>query len=151
MNAAGKTLSFGEQKWIEQRIQELKDARGGKELIQGVNFESPNKKMVDREIAKFESVLATQGIHPVSDSEKVEKEKEKKLLEEDLRKGMPRWDVYAGSVPKDGARHDKIVNWISDSNNDPVRQQKIRRWKTLARQLDPDHPKASHVMNLFPA
>lgn len=150
MNTSGKTLSYGEQKALESKIQELKDAKGGKEVVQGVNIGAPNVQVLDRQVKRLEAVLSSQGVGEISDKEREKYVLEEKALKEDLRKGMPTWTQYANSRPKDGPRHDRIVEWIGRSNKDPVRQQKIRRWKTLARHLNPFDPKASHTNRLFP-
>lgn len=150
MNPTGRTLSYGEEVDLKRRIQDHKDSLGGKELMQGVNLSAPNVANAKKEIKKLETILNSQGIGEISDKERAEIEKEERLLREDLQKGMPSWDTYQGSRPQHGPRHDKLVDWIVRTNADPVRQQKIRRWKTLRRHLDPHNPKASHVMYLFP-
>lgn len=149
MNPAGRTLSYGEQVDLERRIQDTKDSLNGKELMQGVNVNAPNFKLARKKLEQLESILSSQGVGEVSGPEREKIEKEERLLREDLQKDMPSWETYVGSRPKDGPRHDKIVTWINQSNSDPVRQQKIRRWKSLRRYLDPHNPKASHVNNLF--
>jgi hypothetical protein len=150
MNVTGKTLTYGAQKDLERRIDDLKDALGGKEVVQGVNVTSPNIALAKKRINQLEGLLSSQGVGKISDKEREDAEKECKLLETDLRKGMPTWDQYVGSRPKDGPRHDKMVDWITQTNADPLRQQKIQRWKSLRRHLYPENPKASHVMYLFP-
>lgn len=150
MNPAGRTLSYGEQKNLEAKIQEIEDALGGKELVQGVNMNTPNRQKNLMELKRLKSILSSQGVHEVSDKERSAYEKEEEILRENLRKGMPSWDKYVGSRPKDGPRHDKVVDWIVRSDADPARQQMIKRWKTLRRHLDPSNPKAAHVMHLFP-
>lgn len=150
MNPAGRTLSYGEQKNLEAKIQEIEDALGSKELVQGVNMNTPNRQKNVQELKRLKGILASQGVSQVSDKEKKDYEKEEELLRQDLQKGMPSWDKYQGSRPKDGPRHDKVVDWVVRSNEDIVRQQKIRRWKTLRRHIDPSNPKAAHVMHLFP-
>lgn len=150
MNSAGRTLSYGEQKALEFRIQDLKDAQGGKELAQGVNMTSPNAAKNRAELKRLEGILSSQGVGKISDKELAEVEKEEKILREDLQKGMPTWDRFAQSRPKDGPRHDKLVEWISISDADPIRSQKVRRWKNLRRHINPYDPKFSHVNKLFP-
>ncbi len=150
MNPAGRTLSFGEQKALEARIQDLKDAQGGKELVQGVTMTSPNAAKNRAEIKRLEGILASQGVGKVSDKELADLEKEEKILRAELQKGMPTWDRFAQSRPKDGPRHDKMVEWIVTSDADPMRSQMIRRWKNLRRHMNPHDPKFSHVNKLFP-
>lgn len=150
MNSAGKTLSYGEQKALVDKIQDLKDASGGKELVQGVNMSSPNVQKNRQELRRLEGILSSQGIFEISAKERTAIEAEEKLLREDLQKGMPSWDRYVASRPKDGPRHDKMVSWITQTDGDPIRSQKVRRWKTLRRYLFPLDPKASHTMHLFP-
>lgn len=150
MNPVGRKLSYGEQKNLEAKIQELEDAQGGKELVQGVNMSSPNIQKNRREIQRLRSILATRGVGEVSAKEKSDAEKEEAILREKLQKGMPSWDRYQQSRPKDGPRHDKIVNWIVEADADVNRRQMIDRWKTLRRIINPHDPKAAHVNNLFP-
>lgn len=149
-NPSGRTLSYGEQKSLESKIQDHKDALGGKEVLQGLNVNSPNVVVSRREIKRLEGILSSQGIGEISEEERGKIAVELKALTADLQKGMPSWDRYISSRPKDGPRHDRMINWINTTNADPVRQQKIKRWKTLRRYLDPHNPKASHVMHLFP-
>lgn len=150
MNPAGKTLSYGEQKALEARIQDLKDAQGGKELVQGVSMSSPNAAKNRAELQRLQNILNSQGVSQLSKKELDEAQKEEKILLEDLRIGMPRWDQYVNSRPKDGPRHDKIVEWIVENDADPIRQQKVRRWKSLRRHINPNDPKFSHTNRLFP-
>jgi hypothetical protein len=150
MNPAGKTLSYGEEKALRERIQDLKDAQGGKELVQGVNMSSPNLARNRAELQRLQNILNSQGVSQLSKKELDEAEKEEKVLRDDLQKGMPSWDRYVQSRPKDGPRHDKIVEWIVDSDADPIRQQKVKRWKSLRRHINPNDPKFSHTNRLFP-
>jgi hypothetical protein len=155
MNTAGRTLSYGEQKDLERRIQDLHDAAGGKELVQGVNITAPNKEMMNRQLKHLQNTLASQGVGEVAEKERVEMEKECRMIEDKIRTGfpgrpMPTWSAFVSSRPKDGPRHDKIVAWDLWFNNDPTVQQLVRRWKTLRRHLDPHDPKASHVSHLHP-
>lgn len=156
MNAAGRTLSYGEQQDLERRIQELKDTVGGKELVQGVNLSVPNKEIIGRRLKQMQTTLASQGVGQISDKDRADMEKECLMIKDKLQTGfpgkqMPSWDVYVGSRPKDGPRHDRLVSWILWFNSDSTVQQLVRRWKNLRRHLDPQDPKASHISNLFPA
>lgn len=151
----GRVLNYGEQKNIEGKLQELKDSRNEKEVIQGVNLKIANKNaaaLVDRRIKNLEGILSSQGVGAaLSGKEKEDAEKECRLLEEKLHKDMPTWGQFVGSRPKDGPNHDKIVNWIIESEADPERRQLKQRWKNLRRQLYPNNPKAAHDMYLYPS
>lgn len=149
MNPAGRTLSYGEEKDLDKRIQDVRDSLGGKEVMQGVNMNAPNVQLARKKLQQLEAIKTSQGVGELSDKEKTKIEEEEKLLREDLQKGMPSWDEYERSRPKDGPRHHRLVDWIVRSDADPVRQQKIRRWKTLRRYLDPHNSRAAHTENLF--
>lgn len=157
MNSVGRTLNYGEEKFIKQKIQDLEDTIQGRELVgtQGVHLTANNIVKVRRQVDELKTVLKTQGVREISEKERVEMEKECRMIEEKIRNGfpgyaMPSWDRYVGSRPKDGPRHDRLVDWCTWFNSNSVVQNLVKRWKSLRRHLDPMNPKSSHVMYLFP-
>lgn len=147
---SAKVLTAQEEKNIDQRIEALKNVRDEKEVIQGVNFESPDQAAVEQQIAELEKIKQTHGVPQLSAVERQRAVKEIELLEADLRKDMPTWDEYVGLTPKHGARYTKLVRKIVEWEKNPIRRQKVQRWKTLRRLIEPEDPLAASTMYLFP-
>lgn len=143
-------LSANAEKAIEQKIEQLKELRDEKEIVQGVNFEAKDPKAIERKIAELEKVKREQGVPQISSKERDRAVAEIKLLQDDLRQDMPTWDEYVGLTPKAGARYTSLVQKIVKWEQDPIRKQKVQRWKTLRRILEPDNPMASSMTYLFP-
>lgn len=156
MNTTGRTLNYGEEQSIKERIQDIDDALLGREhpSAQGVNFSSPNAGLARRKKQELESILKSQGVRDISAKEHDEMEKECRMIEEKIQTfpnhKMPTWDQYIGSNPKGGFRHDKLVEWCGWFNSNPQIRQLVQRWKSLKRHLEPHDPRASHMNRLFP-
>lgn len=147
---SSKILSPGEEKAIDKKINELKDIRDGVELMQGVNYETKDKAGVIKEIGKLESERSSHSLLELSDTDRIRALKELKVLQDDLQKGMPTWDQYVSLTPKHGPRYTALVRQIVLWESDPIRRQKVQRWKTLRRLVDPQDEQAANVMYLFP-
>lgn len=144
-----KVLSPGEEKAIDSTLEDLKNVRDGVEIMQGVNFESRSQDQVDKKIADLERVKRNFGLPELSQNDKMRAERELELLTADLQKDMPSWGEYYSSRPQDGARHTFMVHKIVKWDADPIRRQKVQRWKILRRMVHRDDPQASNVMYLF--
>lgn len=147
---SAKILSANEEKAINEKIGQLREIQNEKEVVQGVNFESSDPKAIDAKIAELEKIKREQGVPALSGKEKDRVVSELAMLEQDLQKDMPTWDEYVGLTPKAGPRYTSLVRKIYNWEKDPVRRQKIQRWKTLRRVLTPDDPTAASTMYLFP-
>lgn len=147
---SAKVLSSQEEKNIDQRIDSLKEIREGKEVVQGLNYEIKDTAAIDQRIAELERVKSMHGAPEISPKERDRAVAELKLLEEDLRKDMPTWDEYVSLTPKSGSRYTRLVQKIFKWETNPVRRQKIQRWKTLRRLLDREDPTAASTVHLFP-
>jgi hypothetical protein len=142
-------LSLKEEDVLRKRLSMLKDIKDGKEIVQGVTYESKDPKKLDDDIAAIEHELSLRSVRPAVGNERQEVLREIRIVEEDLRKGMPSWEQYANTKRRDGMPYIKIVNWIKKSETDPVRKAKIKRWKFLRRRLDPKDPFIADTMHLF--
>ena len=147
---ASKILTPAEEKELDKTIGDLKDIRDNKELAQGINFEVKDKASLDKKISNLEKIRQENSLPRLdkSDIEKVQREFD--LLQSDLRRGMPTWSEYEGMRPHHGARFAALVKQIVKWEEDPIRRQKIARWKTLRRLLNPDDADAGNTMYLFP-
>lgn len=147
---SAKILTHKEEQNIDKEIKNLEDIRDEVEVTQGVNFEARNKGLIESKIRDLRAVKSNHAIPRLSDKERTQAEQECKILEADLQRDMPTWQVYAGSTPRDGARHTALVTKIYNWEHDPVRRQKVMRWKRLRRMIDPENPKSDSTMYLFP-
>lgn len=147
---SAKVLTPQEERSIDQNIASLTELKDEKEIVQGVNYEAKDVESIDRRIKELQRLKQMHGVPIISPKERERVQKELTLLEDDLRKDMPSWEVYVGLTPKDGARYTSLVRKIVKWESDPVRRQKVQRWKTLRRLLEPEDPTASSTMYLFP-
>ncbi len=147
---SAKVLSGNEEKAINQRIDQLKEIVNEKEIVQGVNFEAQDVKPIEKQIADLEKIKREQGVPALSAKEKDRVFNEERMLREDLQKDMPTWDEYVGLTPKSGARYSTLVRKIYNWERDPVRRQKVQRWKMLRRMMEPEDPQFASTMYLFP-
>jgi len=147
-----KVLSVGEEKALNQTIDDLKKMRDGAELndMQGVNFEISDKASVQKKIDDLEKIRRNHSAQNYSSRDRQSIMAELNALTLELQEGMPTWTQYISSRPQHGPGHQKMVAWVLKTQADPIRQQKINRWKTLRRAAFPDDPQASNVMYLYP-
>ena len=147
---SAKTLSSNEERGINDRIKQLEEIKNEGEIVQGVNYESKDPKAIEAKIAELEKIKREQGAPPLSLKERDRVTHEIKMLTEDLQKDMPTWDDYVGLTPKSGSKYSSLVRKIYNWERDPVRRQKVQRWKMLRRALEPEDPTFSSTMHLFP-
>ncbi len=147
---SAKIHSFQEEKAINEQIDQLKEIADERELEQGIRLENRNPKAIDAKIAELEKLKRAHGVPQLSPVERSRALKEVEMLTEDLQKDMPTWDEYVSLTPKHGARYTALVRKIVSWENDPVRRQKVQRWKTLRRLIEPNDPMAASTMYLFP-
>lgn len=145
-----KIISHAEEKALDKQLEGLKDIRDEKELMQGVSYEARDRGAVEAKIKELEQIKATHGAPELSAVERDRAFKELKGLEDDLHQGMPTWDEYISLTPKHGARYTALVKKIVQWEGDAVRRQKIARWRTLRRVLDPNDDQADAMLYLFP-
>lgn len=147
---SAKILTHKEEQNIDKEIRTLEDIRDEVEVTQGVNFEARNKGLIEAKIRELQAAKSMHSVPRLSDKDRSHAEQECKVLEADLQRDMPSWQIYASSTPKDGARHTALVTKIYNWEHSPVRRQKVMRWKKLRRMIDPENPKADSTMYLFP-
>ena len=144
-----QSLSLKEEEILKKRRALLEDIRDGREIVQGVSYESKNPKQVEEEIEAITKELQFRSVKAAVGSDRQEVVKELKILEEDLRKQMPSWEIFVNTKKRDGTAFLKLRNWIMKNETDPVRRSKIKRWKFLRRRLDPTDPYIADTMFLF--
>jgi len=145
-----KILSPHEEKAIAENIEHLKEVRDEKEIVQGVTLENRDPAEIDRKIAELERIKRAHSAPILSPKERERAIREMDMLTDDLRRDMPTWDEYVGLTPKHGARYTSLVRKIVQWEADPVRRQKVERWKTLRRLIEPEDPQYSNTTYLFP-
>lgn len=144
-----QNLSLKEEEVLKKRKALLEDIRDGREIVQGVSYESKNPKQIEDEISAIDKELQFRSVKAAVGNERAEVVRELKILEEDLRKGMPSWDIFVNTKKRDGTSFLKLRNWIIKNETDPLRRSKIKRWKFLRRRLDPTDPYVADTMFLF--
>jgi hypothetical protein len=145
-----KSLSFAEEKALDEKISYLQDVKDGVELkdAQGVNHQVKDSKALDENLSRMKAIREAHGVQRVMGPERVELEKQEKLLREKLDPGMT-WHEYMNTKRSDGMRFIRLVEKIRKWNSDPIYQRDVKTWKSIRRRLDPDDANASNVMNLF--
>lgn len=144
-----QSLSLKEEEVLKKRLALLEDIRDGKEIVQGVSYESKNPKQLEDEMLAIKKELEFRSVKSATGTDRADVLRELKILEEDLRKGIPSWDVYVNTKRRDGISFLKLRNWIMKCETDPVRRSKVKRWKFLRRRLDPQDPFIADTMFLF--
>ena len=144
-----QNLSLKEEEVLKKRKALLEDIRDGREIVQGVSYESKNPKQIEDEISAIDKELQFRSVKAAVGNERAEVVRELKILEEDLRKGMPSWDTFVNTKKRDGTSFLKLRNWIIKNETDPLRRSKVKRWKFLRRRLDPTDPYVADTMFLF--
>jgi hypothetical protein len=143
-------LSMQEEQVMKKRLRLLEDMRDDVEIMQGVNYEAKDPAKLDAEIARLKQSLSTKSVQAATGAERDSVLREISSLEEDLKKGMPKWDIYANTRRRDGMAYVKLKNQIMKWESDPERKRKVARWKYLRRRLDPSDPDIANTMHLFP-
>jgi len=145
-----KTLSYKEEEVMRKRLRTLEDIRDGKEIVQGLNYESKSPAEVEKEIKSLRWLLDNKSVKEAVGSERDQIWKKIKVLEEDLRKDMPDWKTYVNTKRRDGMEYIHLKNLIIKWERDPVRKQKIKDWRRYKRMIDPNDPTIANTMLLFP-
>ena len=143
-------LSYGEEHSLDRQIGDLQNQIDGKEIDQGLNHQAPNRASVQKRIDQLQRIRETRSVHQVVGRERDQVEMQIKSLTAELQKGMPTWREYAFTRKKDGPVYNQLKQWIIKSEQDPVRKQKIARWKYLRRCIDPSDPYIASTTRLFP-
>jgi hypothetical protein len=145
-------LSRQEEDAVRKRLDLLKDMRDGKEIRQGLNFETKGSpEQLDAEIKDLEHQLDTRTVQMATGAKRSQIESEIKQLTEVLQKDMPTWLEYSSLQRKHGMNFVRLRNQIMKWETDPVRRARVARWKHLRRQLNPQDPDAANTMQLFPS
>lgn len=145
-----KHLSFAEEQSLNQKIQNLEDAKDGVELknAQGVTTETKDPKAINAQLAHLKKIKEAQTVERAVGAERDKLEKEEALLRARLDPKMS-WDEYSMTQRKHGMRYQRLVQQIGKWNSDQQYQTDMKRWKYVRRRLDPDDPNVSNVMHLF--
>lgn len=145
-------LGYNEEKSLREEAQRLRDIKDGVEVTQGVQYEAKDNAAVATRLKQVEATLSARSVTEMdlSPEDRRRAMNEEVALREDLQKDMPTWKEYSRLSPRDGAVYTNLVNKIAKWDADPIRRQKIRRWKTLRRLLDPHNPKSDSTVHLFP-
>lgn len=144
-----QSLSLKEEEVLKKRLALLEDIRDGREIVQGVNYDSKDPKQIESEIAQIRRELEFRSVKAAVGTDRDSVLRELKILESDLRKDMPSWDFYTNTKRRDGIAYLKLKNTITKWETDPVRKAKIKRWKFLRRRLDPTDKQIADTMFLF--
>jgi len=144
-----QSLSLKEEEALKKRKALLEDIRDEREIVQGVSYETKDAKKIEDEIAAIDKELHFRSVKAATGNDRAEVVRELKILEEDLRKGMPSWEIFVNAKKRDGVSYLKVRNWIMKAESDPIRRKKVVRWKFLRRRLDPTDPFIADTMFLF--
>jgi len=144
------SLSHGEEQALDRQIGDLQKQVDSVEIDQGLNHQAPNRVNTQRRIQELRRIRETRSVREAVGREREQVEREIKSLTEELQKGMPNWKEYAFTRKKDGPVYNQLKQWIIKSETDPVRRQRIQRWKHLKRRLDPKDPYIASTTRLFP-
>ena len=143
-------LSHSEEQSLDRTIGDLNKQIDKTEISQGLNHAAPNKENVQKRIAELRRIRETRSVRKAVGREREQVEMEIKKLTEELQKGMPTWKEYSFTRKKDGPVYNQLKQWIIGSETNPLRKQRIARWKYLKRRLDPTDPYIASTTRLFP-
>jgi hypothetical protein len=153
MIKARKTLSYKEEKDVDEKIDYLSDVLEGVETQQGVKHEIKDTKMVEDKLKQLKRVKEQFGVTRLEGSERAAAEKEIQRLEDRMGQFWGgRFPTYSEHwmKPKDGGiRYLRYVEAIRKSNSSREYAGLIARWKTLKRSMDPSDPNASNTLQLY--
>lgn len=153
VSRSNRVLSYNEEKFIDEKLKQLTRERGHGELQQGVQFEPKNVKALDKKLGELKAIKNRYGAIRLSGSERVQAEKEIKMLESRIAQKwggrVPSYSEY-WMKPKDGGiKYLNLVDKIDELNRDREYSEIIRRWKYLRRSLEPENKRIDSVLHLF--
>lgn len=148
--AANRPLTLAEERALDQQIQEAEDQLDEVERKQGINYTTENREATENKLRELRKVRASRAVVEASGREREKIEAEANAIRSELQKDMPSWAEYSMTTRKDGPKYIRLKNLIVKWELDPVRRQKVSRWKYLRRRLDPSDPQIANTMYLFP-
>lgn len=151
---ARKTLSFKEERDINEKIKYLEDVRDEVEVQQGVKHEVKDSTVVEEKLKQLKRVKEQYGVTRLEGKERDGAEKEVSRITDRIRQKwggtFPTYEEYWMNSRKGGIQYMRLVDKIQKLNSDREYAALVQRWKNLQRCLEPNDPHASNTMKFFP-
>jgi len=148
-----RSLSYGEEKYLNEQINYLEDQKSRKEVQQGVNYDPRDMHLVNKKLAELKTVRGQHATVRLEGKERVQAELELKQIEDAIAKKwggkLPTYAEYWMNQKQGGIHYLNLVNKIYKLNKDLEYAALISRWKSIRRGLEPEDKDISNTLHLF--
>jgi hypothetical protein len=148
-----RVMSYSEEQFLKEKEKQIEKELKRGELQQGVNYEPKHVEILEKRLKELKANLNRYGAQRFSGQERVQAEKELKLIEERIRQmwggNIPSYVEYWMRPKEGGIHYMNLVDKIVELEQSREYGELVRRWKYLRRRLEPENRRIDSILHLF--